>query len=603
MQQEDDTPLENALELYQDLIRKDKHLLAELESTVHEFFGLSDNVPPDRVNGRVGGRVEDRAESQIAATDPRKETGGDAHAASSAARRHLEWFLLERPSLALRRIPIDALEQAFEREAGPAERMIGSALRNSLASVFEVTGVELGRGVWLRDLAGFGEYPIDEPKASTLIEEGDLIVGRLFPTGGSAYLISRAAGFFRNPILRDALRSDLARAREARRGVLRIEQNELESMFWGSQAHTNTTEDADPVGEARRILLSGGVEADEAEELLKRLADAPFDPQQLVVGSDDILGAILDRLAFETAVDLEQARRVLVGAWATLSAEHETGASAALPIVKKPVATSRASQAPRTRSQTAMDPTEAIAAFDRGREKGSDLDALFDTLEHDLVLDEDAESDDGATAPDFPGVVGAMVEEYLWETSHQPGASASAEPTPESALLRSFGRFAASVGVFENLRVRDLLVYTSYWLPESGELANADQARGLLVALKGFCRWAEEKQEVKLFSAFRDTLDSLRSSLPRVIEANRRRTREAERSRGELHECVVGECGRITRLRDTAGDEHPVELDPWLSSWLQPGDRVRANRGADGRAAVYCCYPPEIAEVAGELSS
>ena len=197
-------PIDNALELYRTLIRRNPELAAEFDSTAAGFFGRP---------------VESYAQEA-------PETPGGA--TELAERRHLEWFLLERPSLHLRRVPIDALEAAFENEAGTLELALGPALRNSLASVFEVTGVEAGRGVWLRDLAGFGEYPIDEPKASALIEKGDLIVGRVFPTEDSVYRISRAAGFFRNPLLRDALRTDFERARETRRGVLRIASSELE---------------------------------------------------------------------------------------------------------------------------------------------------------------------------------------------------------------------------------------------------------------------------------------------------------------------------------------------------------------------------------------
>jgi hypothetical protein len=30
---------------------------------------------------------------------------------------------------------------------------------------------------------------------------------------------------------------------------------------------------------------------------------------------------------------------------------------------------------------------------------------------------------------------------------------------------------------------------------------------------------------------------------------------------------------------------------------------MRARRLPDGRVAVYCCYPPEIAEIEGELGA
>jgi hypothetical protein len=141
----------------------------------------------------------------------------------------------------------------------------------------------------------------------------------------------------------------------------------------------------------------------------------------------------------------------------------------------------------------------AIEAFERGRADGGDLDALFDALERDLALaDEPSAEDDAEAVPDFPGVVGAMVEEFRWEVEREHGGAASQSLAP----LEHFARFAQQIGVFENMRAHDLLTFTCYRLPESDAIDNADDARALRTALQRFCRWAEEKKEFSMHSAF-----------------------------------------------------------------------------------------------------
>ena len=492
-----------------------------------------------------------------------------------AARRHLEWFLLER-------VPDDgtpAFESLIERHPDEAVELDADdrqAFLGSHASVFEVTGVDPGRGMWLRDLASLGEYPMQEPEASQVLQRGDMIVGRIFPVGESLYHASRAAAFFRNADLLAALQRDLERARAGRRAVLRLPQDEIETMFFAAPSAAPQEE---PVGAARRLLLEGGVERDEVEEILAELASEPFDAERPLPGAADVLGVVLDRLAFETAIDLEAAREILLRAWAEL-ARKGPGRGAHLEPAPPPHAASTAGS---------IDVVRSIAEFDRKRRSGLPLEQVFRELERDLALDDAPEEDDDTPAPDFPGVVDAMIDEFLWETSAERGPSAARE----LESLRSFGRFASGVGVFDNLGARDLLAYTCYWLPESDELENAEDAQRTLTALQSFCRWAEEQQQVPLFTGFKSALARLNDSLPRIAEANRRRTRTSDRGQGELFTCLAVGDGSAARLRDKAGDEHAVEIDPMLAEWLRPGDRLRARRLDDGRLAVYCCYPPE----------
>lgn len=532
------------LESLRSLVEEDPGLKSEFENSRIEFFNTGD----------LGGR------------DPTD---------TLAARRHLEWFLLERHSERLGALPVEVLlERGDARSPGLAADRV-QAFLGSHCSVFEVTAVEAGEGMWMRDLARQGEYAIVEREASALLRAGDLIVGRIFPVGDSLHHVSRAASFFRNPELLAALHTDLGRARESRRGVLRLTQSEVESMFY---APRSKQEPLDAVGEARTLLLNGGLSREDVDDILEQLASERYSGDAILPGAHDTLGEVLDRLAFESTVDLESARHALLHAWAEMSRSGPgSGTSLRVP-------------SPGSATSATTNIADAVAAFERKRKNGESLDRALLELEQALALGSASEDEEETPAPDFPGVVGAMIEEFLWETAQQFGP----DRAREMECLRSFGQFASSVGVFENLSSEDLFAYTCRWLPESDELRNADSARRLLSALRVFCRWAEENHDVPIYSTFKSTLHTLQDSLPRLTEANRRRTREATPGRGDLFECVALDTDGRTRLRDQQGVEHEVRLAADLGMWLQIGDRIRGHVLGDGRVAVYCCYPAEL---------
>src|SRR5882672_2637625 len=218
-----------------------------------------------------------------------------------ASRRHLEWFLLERPSSALDGVPVESV-LARVGELGPddIDEEALRALLSSTCGVFEVTGVSVGEGAWVKDLGALGEYPLHEPEGSHAFEIGDVLVGRLFGVGDALHRLSPAAGFFRSEKLHQALIDDLARAREQRRGVLRLSQREIEAMFWPSVVEPAD----DPVAAARAFLCESGFGEATIDGIFEELALTPFDPTLTVYGIDDALAAILERLAFETTVDL-----------------------------------------------------------------------------------------------------------------------------------------------------------------------------------------------------------------------------------------------------------------------------------------------------------
>jgi hypothetical protein len=541
--------IDRAFDVLTALVREDPELSAELEESRSHFFR-------------------------------RGEPHGDRRTRDLAARRHLEWFLLERESPSLRAVPIEALLKRDGALAGQLLVEDGRALTHSHCSVFEVTDVDPGNGVWLKDLVCTGAYAIAEPRGSQLLRAGDVIAGRVFPLENAVHHVSGAASFFRNPQLLAALQDDLKRARASRRGVLRLTQDQIESMFYGADGEEPAK---DAVGDARALLLAAGVAADGVDEILEELASEPLSTTAVLPGQRDKLGELLDRLAFETAIDLDAARRALLDAWMELS-RRGPGSGPSIAVAAHDVGRGSAGGV-----------AQAIAEFDRKRKTGVPIEQAFSELESELSLEEalESEGEELTPAPDFPGVVGAVIEEFLWESEREIGTARASE----LACLRSLGRWAAHVGVFENLSARDLLSYLCVWLPENDEIQNADGARRLLAALQAFSRWVDETQGLALHAACSPTLQRLQESLPRLAEANRRRTRRAAPHEGELFECVSAAAGSRMTLRDRKDREHEAGIDAHLLEWLRPGDYLRGRLQSDGDIAVYGCYPAEMKQL------
>ncbi len=483
--------------------------------------------------------------------------------AALAERRYLEWFLFERPSEAQGGVPAETLALLAPELSDQAD-----AFLNSLAGVFEVTSVEPGRGVWLRDLFGLGEYPVEEPEASADLQPGDVAVGRIFPAGDAVFRLSPAAGVFRNSALLSAVRADAERLREGRRGSLRVSQAELEHMFFAPGAAAAAPPDPALVrAEARAELLASGAEPELVDELLDDLRAAA------VEGGAQAVTEALNHLAFETAVDLESARSKLVELWSAWRA-------AARPERR---------ESPRGDSGASRDAVaQALARFDEGRQSGGNLDELFRALEEDLGL-EPAPDDETDEAPDFPGVVAAVIEEFLWEVEREEGDAAARR----YAALRRLGEFASSIGVIDNLTERHLLEFAARWVLDQRVLENGDAARNLVAALSAFCRWCEETQDLPLLTAFGPALEGLERSLPRLVELRRRHRAEPLEGGGAVFTFARDREGRAL-LVDRRGEAHAVRLAEPLSALLREGDLVQARLDGNGGARVGGCYPPEL---------
>lgn len=525
--------LEQGFRLYLDLAEADLDLARELDFSRLEYF--SEGEPSD----------------------------ADA---ALAERRHQEWFLFERPSESQGGVPAETLA-----ERAPEVAPHAGVFLNSLAGVFEVTSVDPERGVWLRDLFGLGEYPLDEPEAASAFVPGDLVVGRLFPVGDALFRLSPAAAVFRNPVLLVALRDDAERLRAGRRGSLRIAQPELERMFFAP----GSSETVDPVWlreTARAELVEGGADPALVDELFDALQEAAR------AGRAESVTEALNRLAFDTPIDLDAARARLIELWGAWRSTSLLGQRAA-----RPKAPGRARDTVAPRDAVA----QALAKFDEGREAGGNLEELFRALEDDLGLDPVPDGDDAEEAPDFPGVVGAVIEEFLWEIGREQGEAVARR----HASLRKLGEYATSVGVIDNLTERHLLEFAARWVLDRQALPDAEAARDLVTALGAFCRWCEETQDLPLLGGFGPALEGLERSLPRLVELRQRHGGRPLQD-GDVFTFARTRDGQPL-LVDRQGEPHEVQLEEGLEL-LREGDVVQARIGPDGSTAVGACYPPEL---------
>ncbi len=507
---------------------------------------------------------------------------------SSACGRFREWFLLERHSPALLGTPMDRLLEEWRGSHPDFTEHVEPLLQSSFTGIFEVGDLVQDQGAWLRDITGFGEFALQEQRGAPSLQTGDLLVGRLFPIPGSLHVASGSAVWLRSPDLSQALERDLNRLYGEGAKILRLAAPELEAMFFHrtsphNKAERAQTEDSDKLArdsitEAQEFLTLAGWSSTDIRSWFDAIRKTPLDPKALSAGPDDPVGHALEQFAFETKVDLSEARRILTQAW--MAVHH------------KPTAASN-------RPDTEQSSEEARAAVDRfaaAQAAGGDMELHFQELEKSLGLPTTNDDEDPGMAPDFPGVVGAMVAEFQWDLERQgktnPGCIRHLEP---------FADYNRSVGAFEDLSRREVLTFCCFWTLEQGVFPGATEAQETVQALEQFTRWAQEEHEMPLFEECESLLAELRSDLPRIVELNKRLGKtepSKDASTGQLFS--VGEAedndGPIVLL-DRGSQRYTCTVPDSIRSELKVGDHLRADLDLEGLAQVFCIYPPQASEL------
>lgn len=525
------------------LAREDARIEAEFAESAAEFFGDESRVAKDP----VGALLE--------------------------ARRHQEWFLFERPCRALGGVPSEKLLGAWREGLAetPDPEELEVALLESQAGVFAVRQVGDSGEAWIEDLGNLAEHVLAANPEAPPLAPGDLLVGRLHPSRAGAVVASPAAGVFRAPELLAAVEADLASRREQGGSArLRFDQASLEKAFYSQgppapqePAESSAADPAAALEAARAFLAEARLEPAQIEDLLAQLRKAPLDPTRWTLGTEDTLGEILDRLAFETDLDLTRARAVLGAAWHALRMEVDD------------------------RKSAPKDVRAALADFDRGRAEGRDVQALLDDLERDLGLEDEPDSEEDTGPPALGGVVEALVAEFRWEQESQPEGQ-RLRPDALAALdhLCAFGEAFEQPEELDGEALRRLLCF---WAPER-RLA-PDEVEALLEALEAFCPWADAEQDLAVASTWND-LRGLRADLVRVLSLNAGHPPALD-AQGALFEVLEAEDPRGLPgllVSEDGGLPQRVETEPRAFHAARAGDLLRgALTGATLR--VYTAYP------------
>jgi hypothetical protein len=501
-------------------------------------------------------------------------------AAEAADLRFHEWFTLERESEVLGAVPASIATIAGD----------GADWIDSMAGLWLVQDVT-PRTVEARDLQDGQTIDLTAPPGTLRV--GDLVVGRLFAEGAGRWTPSTAAAIFRpgselaQAFLRDLQRLGLDR---------RLQQIELEHLllrrpdFTAAMAASSApvpTEPAAPLehleADLDRLLGASGSEHS-ASSISQQLA--------MSVRPGQVIGPLLDELAFDTEVDLDAARQLLLSIWNT----HHRGAVAAPPLTSSAPGESLGERLVRTLDEglaQKRDVEELFAQLERmagiepeptdddddatidderdaDDEPAHDADGDRDDYDEDEDDDERDRADaaDGAEADE--GNLAALVEEYLWESGHA--------QDPQAELLRLFAALPANAALphrdLEEITATDVMrlllhVYLAAPPPERARrvLATFEQ-------LQSFYQWAAEVQEMDVGGVLAGCRGAMLDQVERLQQASIALS-VGSKVLGRPGVLAVEQVGRDGfGCRDDDGGDHWIAAAPTALSQLRPGDLV-----------------------------
>jgi len=540
--------LQAALQQLHERVLREPHLPAEVQRARREFFG-----------------------PRLAAGPP----------LPTAEQRFQEWFLLERESETLGAVPQEAVAADDD-----------SLLDDSLASAFLLAGTS-GKRLEARDLQDGDSYELHAP-AGTL-QPGDLMVGRIHPDPAGGWLPSAAVAVYRpGQTVAAALQKDLGQLQLERR----LSQLELEHLLLRSGHHaTAVAPPLERLEAALDTLLRGAGSSRSAAAVSEALAAA--------ARPGPVLGPLLDELAFDTAIDLDRARELLVELWNA----HHAGL-APPPAAEKAPAGEAAAAGDGPPGETLGE--RLVRTLDQGLAQKQDVEELFAQLEAMAGIDpdaEDAEEDDdpvrdaagaAANAVDV-GDLQPLVQEYLWETGRS-----DSEPARLLEQWVELQQNGAMPNVdLESVSSTDLLRFLLHVYLGAEPAARAAAVRAAHAALREFLAWAEVTQEM----AVRGTLDGCQGALLEQLDRLQAAglalsaSLRAERRPGTGLWRVddVGASGFGVRGDD--GGEHWIPVAPATAALLRPGDlllgAVARSDGGARFAGLVVALPADAEALIG----
>lgn len=500
----------------------------------------------------------------------------------TAELRFLEWALLERESLALAAIPSEVLAEPGDDDA----------LTGSVAGVYTIELVN-GEQVEARDLQDDDTVELLVPEGA--LQPGDLMVGRIYGTMRGTWQPSAAVAIYRpGAVLAKAFQRDLERLELERR----LTQVEIEHLLLRQQTPDHELAAPDtPAAPTPPIVKSRQIEHIEAD--LETVLSAGGVPGMTTQVSDalaetermgQVTGPLLEQLAFETDVDLERARRLLIELW---NAHHASEPQEKMP--ERPATTT-----PSAPLQIAEIPGETLGErlarmLDEGLAQKRDVGELFRQIEAMAgIEDEEEEADDDALADAGRAVVDAtfgedfgdlspLVTEYLWETG-QGGSEQETLLQLWVALQQNAALPHTNLDDVTGQDLMRLLLHVYLRAPANGR---ADAVRTAFAAVNAFSLWAESTQELSLKSALASCQGTLLDQLERLQEIGVRLSSEARRGAGSpglLHVEDVAEFGFGVRGDETS---HWIESTAEVAALLRQGDLLLAALVENGTEATF----------------
>ncbi|MFT4512287.1 MAG: hypothetical protein ACI89X_004421 [Planctomycetota bacterium] len=424
----------------------------------------------------------------------------------AAEHRFAEWFLMERESESLGVVPVTI--PPYSRDIEPLE--------GSLVGLFLVESV--GDTVTAIDMQD--EEVVELAEAGTL-KVGDLLVGRMYPVSGERWAPSAATPALRpGRALAKAFLQDLAKLELGRR----LLQIELEHLLLREHGGTS-------------VSLGGGSAEEPASAEMVVAPDAPLehleaDLEQLMlaVGLEHsvtdiseqlaqtlhpgaVMGPLLDQLAFDTDIDLDRIRRVLLEIWNA----HHAGQT-------------RSTEEP---GSGLGPPGETLGEqlarkLEDGIGEQEDVEDLFKQMESmaGIEPDEDDSVQDGRNtaivAEVFEtgetdgdaGDLAPLVAEFHWENGNN---------EPEQSALTLWIELQRSAAVpntdVELIPAGDLMRLLLHVYLRSAPGERVAQVRGAFDELRRFYDWIVETQEIDQREVLKRCQGALLDQLERLQAA------------------------------------------------------------------------------------
>ncbi|MEZ5989602.1 MAG: hypothetical protein R3F30_10825 [Planctomycetota bacterium] len=525
-----------ALVALAEFVRVDRSLSARLDEARREFFaGMEPEAGPDR----------DRA-----------------------AQRFLEWFALERRVGQGAGAPVHAFLAlgcpGLDQDAVASVH----ALADSFVGVFRVDELD-AEALEVEDTVTQERFQVRLPRGDRRPEAGDTLIGRLAPVPGEpGWFATDAVERLPGNELYTALRDDAERAR-LEQGLDRLPaltQLEVERLLW-ARPGAEAPQTVAALERELAALLAGaeGAELPSPAEVRAAFAAAETPGQ--------VIGPLLELLAFHTDVDLDRARRVLLelsNVWTTTRPADEDADVGDIPVEDLG--------------------SRLVAELEAGEQRGEDLEQLFDRLERMI---DGTSSGPGIEGPppeirwetEDRGELDGLLEEFAWDLGRQ-----GRGPSPASLeRLRGFVDRCRAGGRVE-LQAVDVGALAACLIEAYGR-GDHDACRALLQDLSAFEDWLRDEQELALGTSVAAFAARLEADIVRLARA----TADLSTSNGATSATRPGswrveDGGDGLRL---VGPRGTLEVEGTAD--LEPGDLVLGSPGEGGFAPGLVIVPALLA--------